>query len=319
MKAAILNSYGPPTVLHIMEVPKPKINKTEILVQVKAAAVTSADSRIRGARFPKGFGFLARLAFGITKPRVKILGSVYSGVVHEVGSDVSDYKVGDEVCGMTGISMGAYAEFIKLSKFKSMAIKPKKITHEEAAGMLFGGTAALYFLRDKLVVGKNDDVLINGASGAVGCNAMQLAKYYGANITAVTSGDNTDLVKRLGAGQAVDYTKVNLNSIDQKFDVVLDTFGNISPRLGKRLVKDNGRAGLMVAGLGEMLRAHGQIKVGTATEKKEDIEFLLSLVEKGTLKVINTKVYTLKDVVQAHKDVDSGHKVGNVIVTLEKL
>lgn len=318
MKAAILNTYGSPDVLQIMEVPKPRINKKEILIKVKAVAVTSADSRIRGARFPKGFGFFARLAFGVTKPRVKILGSTYSGVVHEVGSDVSDYKVGDEVCGMTGISMGAYAEFIKVGKFTSITIKPKNISHEEAAGMLFGGTAALYFLRDKLMVGKNDEVLINGASGAVGYNALQVARYYGAKITAVTSGDNMDLVKKLGAGQTVDYTKMSLDSINQKFDVVLDTVGTISPELAKSLLKNNGRAGLMVAGLGETLRARGRIKVGTATEKKEDIEFLLGLLAEGKLKVIITRVYKLNDIVQAHKYVDSGHKVGNVIVTLEK-
>ena len=314
MKAAIVNSYGPPDVIQIKEVPTPQIGKGQILVQIKATAVTSADSRIRGARFPKGFGVLARLAFGISKPRIKVLGSTYSGVVHEVGSDVSDYKVGDEVCGMTGVGMGAYAEFLKISKFKSIAIKPKNISHEEAAGMLFGGTAALYFLRDKLTVGKNDTALINGASGAVGYNAVQIAKHFGAKITGVTSGDNGDLVKKLGAERIIDYTKTSLDSIDDKFDVVLDTVGNISPKLGRNLLNDNGRAGLMVAGLGEMLKARGPIKVGTATEKKEDIEFLLNLLEAGELKVITDKIYSLDDIAQAHQYVDSGRKVGNVIV-----
>lgn len=316
MKAAVINKYGPPGVLRIKEISTPKINKKEILIKVKATSVTSADSRIRGARFPKGFGLFARLAFGVTKPRVNILGSTYSGIVHAVGSDISSYKVGDEVCGMTGIGMGAYAEFLKISKFKSITAKPKNISHEEAAGILFGGTAALYFVRDKLTVGKKDELLINGASGAVGCSALQLAKYYGAKITAVTSGDNVDLVKKLGAEKTVDYTRNSLDSINQTFDVILDTVGNISPKLAKRLLKNDGRAGLMVASLGEMIRSHGQIKVGTATEKKEEIEFLLSLVSQGKLKVVVDKVYKLDDIVRAHEYVDSGRKVGNVIVKL---
>ena len=318
MKAAILDSYGSPDVLQIREVPKPKIKENEILVRVKATTVTSADSRIRGARFPKGFGVFARLAFGITKPRTKILGSTYSGIVQEVGDDVSGFRVGDEVCGMTGMSMGTYAQFIKISKFKSIAIKPKAVSHEEAVGMLFGGTAALYFVRDKLSVTKNDEVLINGASGAVGSNAVQLARYYGAKVTAVTGRHNIDLMKKLGALHTLDYAKTELDSLDKRFDVVLDTVGNISPKLAKSLLNNNGRAGLMVAGLGETLRAHGQIKTGTATEKKEDIEFLLDLLVDKKLEVIIDKVYELNDITQAHKHVDSGHKVGNSIIRLEE-
>jgi NADPH:quinone reductase-like Zn-dependent oxidoreductase len=196
MKAAILEKYGAPEVLKIKEVPKPKISNKEILIKLDSVAITSADSRIRGARFPKGFGFLARLAFGITKPRIKILGSTYSGVVHEVGGKISEYKVGDEVCGMTGIKMGAYAEFIKLSNFKSVTLKPTKVSHGDAAAMLFGGTAALYFIRDKLLIKNGEEILINGASGAVGSNAVQLARYYGAKVTALTSGDNEEFIKK---------------------------------------------------------------------------------------------------------------------------
>ena len=127
MKAAVINSYGPPEVLKIQQVPRPTISKRQILVKIEATSVTSADSRIRGARFPRGFGFIARLAFGINKPRTKILGSTYSGVIHELGDDVSNFKLGDEVCGMSGIKMGSYAEYIKVDGFKSIAIKPKNI------------------------------------------------------------------------------------------------------------------------------------------------------------------------------------------------
>ena len=314
MKAAIINAYGPPEVLQIMEVPTPNINKNEILVKVKAVAVTSADTRIRGARFPKGFGFFARMFFGVTKPRVHILGSTFSGVVEAVGSDVTAFQIGDEVCGMTGVKMGTYAECIKITKPSSLVRKPAKVSHEEAAGAMFGGTAALYFVRDILDVKSNEEVIINGASGAVGTNAVQLAKYFGANVTGVTSGSNAKIVRDLGADKIIDYTKQDLAYSKEKYDVVLDTVGNISPSSAKKVLRKNGRAGLMVTNLGDTLRAHGQVKTGTATEKTEDIEFLLSLMEQGFLKTIIDRKYDFNSIVEAHKYVDSGQKIGNVIL-----
>lgn len=316
MKAATIDTYGAPEVLVVKDIPKPTIGDGDILVRVKAVAVTAADSRIRGARFPKGFGFFARLAFGITKPRIKVLGNTYSGVIEEVGKNVNQFKVGDEVCGMTGVSMGTYAEYIKISKLGSVAKKPVGVTHEDAAGLLFGGTAALYFLRDKLAIKEGDEVLVNGASGAIGTNAVQLAKYFGAKVTGVTSSPNAQLVTSLGAEQVIDYTKQSVAKSDRKFDIVLDAVGNISPAIAKTLLTSNGRAGLVVAGLGDMLKAHGQIKVGTSTEKKEDIEYLLSLVEQGKIKVVIDKLCTLDEIVDAHTHVDTGRKVGNVVVTI---
>lgn len=318
MKAAIINAYGPPEVLEVKEVPVPKIKDDEILVKVRAVAVTSADSRIRAARFPRGFGILARLAFGITKPRLKTLGSTYSGVVQEVGETVTRFKVGDEVCGMTGIKMGTYAELITVGKFKSIAIKPKMVSHEDAAGLLFGGTAALYFVRDKLAIKQNETVLVNGASGAVGTNAVQLAKHYGAKVTGVSSARNLAFIQNLGAKQTIDYEQQDTATLNQKFDVVLDTVGNISPDTAKNLLNTSGRAGLMVAGLGETLKARGQVMTGTATEKAEDIEFLLGLVEQGKIIVVIDKLYDFDDIVDAHRHVDTGQKVGNVVVRLNK-
>lgn len=316
MRAVIFEKYGPPEVLKIKNISKPEINDNEILVEIKATAVTAADSRIRGARFPKGFGPFAKLAFGISKPRIRILGSTFSGVVEQTGKNISEFKPGDEVCGMTGAKMGTYAEFIKISKFKSIAKKPTKISHEDAAGVLFGGTAALFFIRDKLRIQDNETTVINGASGAVGTNAVQLAKYFGAKVTGVTSSDNVQVIKSLGAYQTLDYTKQNLVDCGKRFDVVLDTVGNISPKAAKTLLTKKGRAALMVAGLGDMLRSHGRIKTGVATEKKENIEFLLSLIEQGKLKVIIDKVYGLDDIVAAHKHVDTGQKLGNVLIRL---
>lgn len=316
MKAAINHTFGPPEVLQIESIAKPTINDNEILVRVRATAVTAADSRIRGARFPKGFGILARLVFGITKPRVQVLGGVYSGVVDEVGKNVTDFKVDDEVCGTTGVKMGAYAEYVKTSPSKSVVKKPKEVSHEDAAGLLFGGTAALYFVRDKLHVTKDDLVVVNGASGAVGTNAVQLAKYYGAQVVAVTEGNNSKLLTKLGANEIIDYTKQRLADSDQPFDVIVDTVGNVSPQLAKKLLTKRGRAGLMVASLGEMIASRGPIKTGTATEKKEDMAFLLALVQQGKLSVVIDSVYDLDHIVEAHKHVDGGHKVGNVVVRL---
>ncbi len=316
MKAVVLEKYGPPEVLKLADVAKPEIKENEILIRVVSTSVTAADSRIRGARFPKGFGFLARLAFGITKPRVKILGSIFSGVVEEVGSKVGRFKVGDEVCGMMGIKMGAYAEYIKLSTFKSITTKPKSISHQDAVSMLFGGTAALAFIKDKLGVKSNEKVLINGASGAVGTNAVQLAKYFGAKVTAVTSAGNTKIVQQIGADEVIDYEKQDIADLDQKFDVVLDTVGNISPGVAKSLINEKGRAGLMAASLGETLSARGQIMTGVATEKSEDIKYLLSLMEKGKLKAVTDSTYDLYDIVVAHKRADSGKKVGNIVINI---
>jgi len=316
MKAVIIEEYGEPEVLQIKDFPRPKIGDKDILVRVKAVAVTAADSRIRGARFPKGFGFLAKLVFGIAKPRVKILGNTYSGIVEQAGRDVTQFHVGEEVCGTTGIHMGTYAEYIKVSKYKSIALKPTSVSHEDAAGLLFGGLAALYFIRDKLSVKKGETVVINGASGAVGTNAVQLAKYFGAKVAGVTSSSNAKLVRSIGAEHVIDYTKQDLIKSDKKFDVVLDTVGNISPHAAKRLLTTKGRAGLMVATLWEGITARKPVITGTATEKKEDIKFLLELTEQGKIKVVIDKIYEIDDIVAAHRHADSGKKVGNVIVRL---
>ena len=196
MKAAVNQQYGGPEVVRIAEVAQPVPGANEVLIRVRAAAVTSADARIRAARFPRGFRVPARLMFGIRRPRKHILGSSFSGVIEAVGPKVTGFEPGDEVCAMTGIKFGAHADYVALPA-KKVARKPASVTHEDAAGVLFGGTTALFFLRDKAQVGPGQSVLINGASGAVGTNAIQLAKQFGAIVTAVTSGANRELVTQL--------------------------------------------------------------------------------------------------------------------------
>ena len=329
MKAAIFRRYGPPEVLKVEEVPKPIPQEGQILVRNKATAVTAADYRIRGANFPKGMGLFAKLYMGNPKPRksIQILGGGFSGVVESVGKNVHHFKKGDQVLGMrTPPNMGTYAEFLVIDENSAVTIKPKSISHQDAAGMVFGGTTALYFLHDLGRLKKGETILINGASGAVGTNAVQLAKYYGAKVTAVCSTKNVKLVKSLGADKVIDYTKTDISRAGT-FDVVftsapgLDTDGLIA------LSKPNGRVLLVLADLMGMLKAKLpflrknssnsiQFIDGIAPERKEDINFLVGLMEKKKLKVVIDKEYSLDDIAEAHRYADTGHKAGNLVINI---
>jgi NADPH:quinone reductase-like Zn-dependent oxidoreductase len=313
MRAAIAERYGGPEVVQVVEVPRPQPKAGDVLVQVKAAAVTSGDARIRGANFPPGFGPLARLALGITRPRRPVLGGAFSGVVEEIGSAVTGFEPGDEVCGMSGTKMGAHAEYLVVDA-KRLVRKPPGVSHEQAAGVLFGGTTALHFVRERASIGPGTTVLVNGASGAVGTNAVQLARHFGATVTGVSSAANAALVRELGAADVIDHTSVDLASIDERFDVVVDTVGNLSIGSGRRLLADGGVLLLVVAGLWDTIRARGNVRAGPSKERAADFELLLQLVAGGELQVVVDRVYDLDQIVDAHRHVDTGHKVGNVIV-----
>jgi len=313
MQAAVLERYGAPEVVQVAEVPQPEPRADEVLVRVRAVAVTSGDARIRGARFPPGFGFLARLAFGITAPRRPILGSSFSGVVERVGSKVGDLRPGDEVCGMTGTKMGAHAEYLAVPA-KRVARKPSGVTHDDAAGLLFGGSTALHFLRDKASVGPGTSVLVNGASGAVGTNAVQLATHLGATVTGVTSASNAALVAELGASRVIDYATEDLAATTERFDVVLDTVGNLTITSGRRLLTPDGVLLLAVAGLGDMIRARGNVAAGSAPERVAHFDVLLGLVANGEITVVHDQTFDLDHIADAHRRVDTGRKVGNIVV-----
>jgi len=313
MQAAVLERYGAPEVVQVAEVPQPEPRADEVLVRVRAVAVTSGDARIRGARFPPGFGFLARLALGITAPRRPILGSSFSGIVERVGSKVGDLRPGDEVCGMTGTKMGAHAEYLAVPA-KRVARKPSGVTHDDAAGLLFGGSTALHFLRDKASVGPGTSVLVNGASGAVGTNAVQLATHLGATVTGVTSASNAALVAALGASRVIDYATEDLAAITERFDVVLDTVGNLTITSGRRLLTPDGVLLLAVAGLGDMIRARGNVAAGSAPERVAHFDVLLGLVANGEITVVHDQTFDLDHIADAHRRVDTGRKVGNIVV-----
>ncbi len=310
MRAAVVRQYGPPDVVQVQDIPRPQPRPGEVLVRVHAAAVTAADARIRGASFPPGFGAFSRLAFGIRRPRRQVLGSAYAGeVVQTVDGGPS---VGEQVCGMSGAKFGAHAEYVAVPADRVVR-KPASVSHEQAAGMLFGGTTALFFLRDKAGVGPGMAVLVIGASGAVGTNAVQLARHLGAAVTGVTSTANLDLIASLGA-DTIDYNRTNLPELDQRFDVVLDATGTLSPAAGRRLVAPDGTVALVAAGLWDMLGSVGRATVGAAPERAADFTYLLDLMDQGALTAVIDQDLDLGQIAAAHARVDSGRKVGNIIV-----
>jgi NADPH:quinone reductase-like Zn-dependent oxidoreductase len=313
----VVDRYGPPEVVRVAEVPVPEPGPEQVLVRVVAVAVTSGDARIRAGRFPKGFAIPVRLAFGLRGPRRPVLGSTFSGVVETVGSKVEGIAPGDPVCGMTGMRMGAHAEHVAVDA-RRIVPKPDAVDHDQAAGVLFGGTTALHFLR-KAGVTPGSTVLVNGASGAVGTNIVQLARNLGAAVTGVTSSANAALVASLGATEIIDRTVVVLGAVDlgtsaARYDVVVDTVGNLGIRGGRRLLAEGGRLLLVVASLGETIRARGDVVAGSGAERTEDMTALLQDVAEGRLTVVLEPPVDLDDIVAAHRLVDSGRKVGNVVV-----
>lgn len=314
MKAATYHRYGHPSVVGVTEVQKPVVRRGELLVKVYATAVTVADVRIRSSRFPRGFGLLGRLIFGITRPRRPVLGSFFSGVVEDLATDVKSFAVGDEVCGSTGTAMGAHAEYIVMKATKAVVQKPSEVSHTDAAGILFGATAALYFLRDAVSLKLGQRILINGASGAVGTSAIQLAHYYGTEVTVVSNTKNAELLKQLGATNIIGHSELLSSAPNLGFDYVLDTAGNLTPKNEKQLLAKDGKMILMVASLSEMLFGGKNVVRGVALEKADDITFLLDLMKEKKLIAVIDSVFTLDEIREAHARAESREKVGSVVV-----
>lgn len=317
MRAAIVDRFGPPEVIGLAEVPTPEPRSGEVLVRVAAAAVTAADSRMRAARFPSGFGVIARPAIGFRGPRVHILGNCLSGTVEAVGTGVTEFAPGDEVAGMTGGQMRAHAEYATVA-VSSLARKPPGVTHSDAAGILFGGTTALFFLRDRAKLTAGETVLVNGASGSVGSAAVQISGHLGATVTGIASARNQEFLRRIGTGHAMDYAVAPVDAIGDRFDVVLDAVGTVDGDTGLQLLTERGRLLLVVAGFSDTLRAalrgRGRVFAGVAPERAADIALLLELVERGELDATTEVAGGLEALPDAHRLVDSGRKVGNLVV-----
>lgn len=304
MKAAICTAYGGPEVFVIQEVDRPKPKSNELLIQVHASAVHSGDRRLRALDVPALGKLPMRMVMGFKAPRQTILSVVLAGIVVEVGSGVKSFQVGDHVYALTGMRFGGYAEFACVNESKCVMKMPEHASFIEAAALPFGGTTSLHFLR-KAHIDRAKNVLIYGGAGAVGSTAVQIAKHYGVHVTAVCNERNVDLVKRLGADVVVDYTKEGYDLELNTYDVVFDASGKIDKRLAKTHVAENG-AFISVAGQ------------GPASERKEDLMFLNELFESGALQPVIDSVYPLDEIVEAHRYVDQGKKVGNVIVTVNE-
>ncbi|PSB04219.1 NAD(P)-dependent alcohol dehydrogenase [Merismopedia glauca] len=322
MKAIVCTEYGSPDVMQLKEVEKPTPKENEVLIKIYATTVTSADLRIR-----KADPFPVRFFYGFTKPKKNtVLGSELAGEIEAVGKNVKQFKAGDSVFAGAGISLGANAEYICLPEEGAVAIKPTNMTYEEAASVPFGATTSLIFLRDKGKIQSGQEVLIYGASGALGMAAVQLAKFFGAQVTGVCSTAKLELVKSLGSDNVIDYTKEDFTQSGKTYDIVFDTSGK-SPFSGcLSSLKHNGlylravhiNLSPILRGLWTSITSTKKVIGGVAIERKEDMIFLKELIESGRMKSVIDRRYPLEQTAEAHRYVEQGHKKGNVVIILEQ-
>jgi NADPH:quinone reductase-like Zn-dependent oxidoreductase len=307
MKAIVCTQYGPPDVLQLKEVAKPEPSDKEVLIRIYATAVTASDCIIRGFKVPIRRWILGRLLVGLTKPRKPILGLVLAGKIETVGKDVKRFQTGDQVFAFTKFRFGAYAECTCLPENSVLALKPSNVTYEEAAAVPFGGLLALHFLR-KGEIQSGQKVLIYGASGAVGTSAVQLARHFGAEVTGVCSTTNVELVKSLGVDQVIDYTQEDSMQGGGLYDLIFDAVGKRkSSKLKvqcKTALTPNGK--------------YISVDDGSPLLQSEDLILFKELVEAGKIQPVIDRCYPLEHIVEAHRYVETGHKKGNVVITVEQ-
>lgn len=304
MRAIKTTKYGPTEVLKIVEMDKPSPKKNEVLIRIKAIAVTSGDCRMRAFNPPFWYFYIPmRLTLGILKPRKPIQGLWFSGDIEESGKETSKFTAGQQVYARTqDLKFGANAEYICLPEDGILGLKPQNLTYEEAVSLPFGGVTALYFLK-KAKIKKGEKVLIYGASGSVGLAAVQLGKYFGAEIYAICSTNNIELLKNNGADKVIDYQKENIKEIKDRFDIVFDAVGKINKSIGKILLNPKGRYISVVTS--------GHAQFGCT-----ELNYLTEIAEKGHLKPVIDRCYPFEQMIEAHKHVDKGHKKGNVVITV---
>jgi NADPH:quinone reductase-like Zn-dependent oxidoreductase len=303
MKAIVATKYGGPDVLQLKEVDKPTPKDNEILIKVHATTVSAGDFRMRSFTVPPLFWLPARITLGLTKPKQPIYGMELAGEVETVGKDVTRFQVGDQVFASTLTeNFGGYAEYKSFPEQGMVAIKPANITYEEAAAVPIGATTALRLLR-KGKIQKGQKVLIYGASGSVGTYAIQLARYFGAEVTGVCSTANLGLVKSLGADHVIDYKKEDFSAIEERYDVIFDTVAKFPKSRALKLLVPNGTFVSMA-------------RLDTK-EAMENLIFIKELIEVGAIKTVIDRCYPLEHMVEAHRYVDAGHKKGNVVITVD--
>ena len=322
MKAAVYRKFGGPEVVKIEEVPKPSPKNDEVLVKVRTATVSVADHRVRSRDLPKGLWYFAPLALGVFAPRKKILGMDVAGVVEAVGEDVTIFKPGDEIIALTGEAFGGHAEYVCLPENGPITSKPENMTFEEAVTLAFGGLTANDFL-NRTSIKAGDQILVNGASGAVGTAAIQLAKLFGAVVTGVCSGGNAELVRSLGADHVIDYTKEDFTKNGKTYEVIVECVGNAPFERVNDSIKPGGALLLVIADLKGMIWASRNSKKSgkmvTASNWKpsaEDLAYLVKLAEEGKYQAVIDRTYEFGEIVEAHRYVDTGRKKGNVVVRI---
>lgn len=321
MKAIVYDTYGGPEVLNMIDIQEPHPDKNQLLVKVVATTATAAEGMMR-----RGDSLMSRLVLGWFKPRKKyrVLGIEFSGLIQSVGEQVNTFAAGDEVYGFAGFTPGAYAEYICLPKKASVVKKPSNLNFQEAASIVDGASTAYFFLKDKANLQAGQKVLIIGASGSIGCYAVQLAKYFGAHVTGICSTKNTNLVHQQGADEVIDYTQVDYSKQNISYDIIFDTVGKSTFNNAKKVLTDRG---IYLATNGSMLKnSYLTIKTrfgkgkrfifGMSVNKTEALTFLKHIIEEGRLKPVIDQVYPMEEVQEAHRYVEGGHKVGNVVITI---
>jgi NADPH:quinone reductase-like Zn-dependent oxidoreductase len=321
MKAAIYKNYGPPEVVQLAEVEKPSPKDNEVLIKVHASTVNRTDTGFRSAEY-----FISRFWSGLFKPTNQILGNEFAGEIESVGKDVKLFKVGDKVFGYNDVTFGAHAEYMVMDEQGALTTMPEHSSFEEAATITEGSHYALCDIRAAKIK-EGQSVLINGTTGAIGSAAVQIIKHLGAEVVAVCDTKNVDLVKSLGADMVIDYKKEDFTKLNRKFDVVFDAVGKSSFGKCKRLLKEKGI--YMSTELGYMaqnpflamitpLFGGKKLLFPIPTISKEDVNYLKDLVVSGKFKPVIDKAYSLNEIVEAHKYVQSGMKTGNVIISIIK-
>ncbi len=324
MKAIVWTKYGPPDVLQLKEVEKPAPKEDEILIKIYATTVTAGDCEMRSLKFPIYLSLPMRIWIGFRKPRgTTIPGTELAGEIEAAGVDVKLFNEGDQVFGSAGMGFGANAEYICLPEEGAVAVKPANMSYEQAAAVPFGGRDALHFLR-KGNIQSGQKVLINGAGGSIGTFAIQLAKHFGAEVTAVDSTGKLDMLRAIGADHVVDYTQEDFTQSGQIYDVIFDVVGKMSFSRSERSIKQNGTYLLanpvgsqMVRGPWTRMTRGKKVIMETASPTTEDLITLRELIEAGKIKSVIDRTYPLEQTAEAHRYVEKGGKKGNVVITVE--